>query len=257
MIDHTVNDDFNLKVVRDKAYWTSEISHDTIDANKLKQMLAYVIDNTYFSIGDKLFKQIIGIPMGTKCAPPVANLMLHNMEFKYMMYQWKMKNFPLVKKLSNTFRYIDDITTINANGLLTTEQYNIYPNSLTLKKVNRTNKTADVLDLTIKIDNHKFTTATYDKRRDYQFEIVNFPHTYSNISVKMCYNVYCEQVRRHSDLNTNVSDFVNNIIILNSKISQRGYNAYKLQFHFTRTIKKHKLHLKYNLRVQELVNKMF
>ena len=47
-----------------------------ITANELKHMVKYLIDNIYIQCGDKIFRQTIGIPMGTNCAPFLANLYL-------------------------------------------------------------------------------------------------------------------------------------------------------------------------------------
>ena len=38
--------------------------------------LIYLFDNIYIRLGTKLYKQIVGIPMGTNCAPLVADLFL-------------------------------------------------------------------------------------------------------------------------------------------------------------------------------------
>ena len=38
--------------------------------------LSYLLDNIYIIFGNKLYRQIVGIPMGTNCAPLVANLFL-------------------------------------------------------------------------------------------------------------------------------------------------------------------------------------
>ena len=38
--------------------------------------LSYLLDNIYIRFGNKLYSQIIGIPMGTNCAPRVADLSL-------------------------------------------------------------------------------------------------------------------------------------------------------------------------------------
>ena len=37
--------------------------------NKLIEMLDYLIDNIFIRVGNKVFRQTIGIPMGTDCAP--------------------------------------------------------------------------------------------------------------------------------------------------------------------------------------------
>ena len=36
--------------------------------------LSYLLDNIYIRFGTKLYRQIVGIPMGTDCAPLVADL---------------------------------------------------------------------------------------------------------------------------------------------------------------------------------------
>ena len=38
--------------------------------------LSFLLDNIYISFGTKLYRQIVGIPMGTNCAPLVADLFL-------------------------------------------------------------------------------------------------------------------------------------------------------------------------------------
>ena len=38
--------------------------------------LSYLLENIYFRFGNKLYRQIVGIPMGTNCAPLVADLFL-------------------------------------------------------------------------------------------------------------------------------------------------------------------------------------
>ena len=38
--------------------------------------LTYLLDNIYIRFGKKLYRQIVGIPMGTNCAPLLADLFL-------------------------------------------------------------------------------------------------------------------------------------------------------------------------------------
>ena len=37
------------------------------------EALIYLLDNIYIRFGTKLYRQIVGIPMGTNCAPLVAD----------------------------------------------------------------------------------------------------------------------------------------------------------------------------------------
>ena len=40
----------------------------------IKDVLDFVIDNAYFHVNNEIFRQIIGIPMGSDPAPFIANL---------------------------------------------------------------------------------------------------------------------------------------------------------------------------------------
>ena len=42
----------------------------------IKGMLDFLVDNIYVVFGDQVFQQTVGIPMGTNCAPLLADLFL-------------------------------------------------------------------------------------------------------------------------------------------------------------------------------------
>ena len=44
----------------------------------------YLLDNIYIRRGTKLYRKIVGIPMGTNCAPLVADLFLYCYESDFM-----------------------------------------------------------------------------------------------------------------------------------------------------------------------------
>ena len=51
-----------------RAYWTNQKkSSDAFTFSKasLKNAIKYLLDNCYFKLGNKIFKQVIGIPMGS------------------------------------------------------------------------------------------------------------------------------------------------------------------------------------------------
>jgi hypothetical protein len=43
----------------------------------------FLIDNIFVSFGGILFQQVVGIPMGTNCAPLLANLFLYSYESEF------------------------------------------------------------------------------------------------------------------------------------------------------------------------------
>ena len=47
-------------------------------------MLGFLVDNIYVVFGDQVFQQSVGIPMGTNCAPLLANLFLYSYEAEFV-----------------------------------------------------------------------------------------------------------------------------------------------------------------------------
>jgi hypothetical protein len=46
-------------------------------------LLEFLIDNIFVSFGGILFQQVVGIPMGTNCAPLLADLFLYSYESEF------------------------------------------------------------------------------------------------------------------------------------------------------------------------------
>ena len=47
--------------------------------------LTFLLDNIFIRFGTKLYRQVVGIPMGTNCAPLVADLFLFCYGRDFMM----------------------------------------------------------------------------------------------------------------------------------------------------------------------------
>ena len=47
-------------------------------------MLNFLIDNIFVVFGGKVFQQIVGIPMGTNCAPLLADIFLYSYETEFI-----------------------------------------------------------------------------------------------------------------------------------------------------------------------------
>ena len=97
------------------------------------ELLKFLVSNIFIKIGNDIFRQIIGIPMGTNCAPLLANLYLFSCEYDFMMKLMKDKEFHIAKKFNLTFRYIDDLISFNNSNF---KMYinSIYPKELELKE---------------------------------------------------------------------------------------------------------------------------
>ena len=67
----------------------------------------------------------------------------------------------------------------------------IYPSELELKDTSTSSTEVCYLDTNIKTgENTPFCISIYDKREDFAFRIVNFPHMDSNIPANPPYGVY-------------------------------------------------------------------
>ena len=130
-------------------------STSTFSEASLVDNLIWLLDNSYFHVGDAIYKQLIGVPIGVDCGPFVANLTLFYYENKFLESLYK-QDYKSAHKLNGTFRLIDDISSINSDGHFERLYPKIYPESLVLNKENCGNLTANVLDLGICVENNKF-----------------------------------------------------------------------------------------------------
>ena len=72
-------------------------------------MLTFLLDNIFIRLGTKLYRQVVGIPMGTNCAPLVADLFLFCYERDFMMSLSDDKQADVIDVFNTTSRYLDDI----------------------------------------------------------------------------------------------------------------------------------------------------
>ena len=52
------------------------IKYDLWSCQKVTDALIYLLDNIYIRFGSKIYRQNVGIPMGTNCVPLVADLFI-------------------------------------------------------------------------------------------------------------------------------------------------------------------------------------
>ena len=114
------------------------------------------------------------IPMGINFAPLVADLFLFCYERDFMMSLSDDKQADVIDAFNTTPRYLDDILNIN-NVYFDNMVSQIYPSELQLNKANTSDTEAAFLDLHLSISNDISSTKIYDKRDDFDFDIVNFP----------------------------------------------------------------------------------
>ena len=75
--------------------------------------LSFLLDNIYIRFGTKLYRQIVGIPIGTNCAPLVAGLFLFCYERDSMKNLSSDNQADVIKEFNLTSRYLDDLLNID------------------------------------------------------------------------------------------------------------------------------------------------
>lgn len=203
----------------------------SLTIQQLIECVNFLIDQSYISYKGEVFRQCVGIPMGTNCAPYVANLFLHTYESKYIEELVKMNRTQLAISIANMFRYQDDCIIFNDNGNFEIHWKEIYPMEMKLEKTNNGN-TCTFLDLAISISNGKFVYKSYDKRLDYNFEIINYPDLNSNIPRSPSYGVFKSQLVRYCDINSQVFNFNNDIKLLVHKLMKQNFEFAVLKAKF-------------------------
>ena len=79
----------------------------------------------------------------------------------------------IIEAFNSTSRYLDDLLYID-NPYFEQKVSQIFPTELQLNKANYSDTEALFLDLSLSISNGIVSFQIYDKRDDFNFEIVNF-----------------------------------------------------------------------------------
>ena len=190
---------------------------------ELKKALDTLIDNIYVTVGNTVFRQKIGIPMGTDCAPFLANLFLHVYENDFMEKN-RRKEWHLCQILSRNHRYIDDMIVFNAKDKFDRIRDDIYPAALTLNAENEDRTQENFLDLDISIKSGRMHVKLYDKRNAFGFPIVNFPFLCGNIPKRIGSSVIISQLVRFGRICDDWEDFQTVTKQLLKKVSSQGFS---------------------------------
>ena len=112
--------------------------------------LNYLLGNIFIRFGSKLYRRIVGIPMGTNCAPLVADLFLFCYERDFMLSLSDNNQAYIIEAFNSVSRYLNDSLNIY-NPYFEQMVVQIYPNKLQLKKANSSDTVAPCLDMNLSI----------------------------------------------------------------------------------------------------------
>ena len=224
----------NLVLGHEESYFVKEHSDSKhkYSEDDIIKMLEFLVDNIFVVFAGKVFQQIVGIPMGTNCAPLLADIFLYSYEAEYIQSLLSTGKKQLASRFNFTYRYIDDVLSINNPEF---ENYlgQMYPVELEIKDTTESNTSASYLDLLLSIGrNRQLHTSIYDKRDDFNFHITNFPFLSSNIPTSPAYGVFISQLIRYARACSSYGCFILRATRLSNKLLEQGYVKERLKSSF-------------------------
>ena len=127
----------------------------------------------------------------------------------------------IIEAFNSTSRYLDDLLNID-NPYFEGMVNQIYPPELQLNKANTSDTEAPLLDLHLSISYGFVSCKIYDKRDDFDFDIVNFPFLDGDVPHRPSYGVIISQLIKFAKVYSHVEDFNTLNKCLTAKLLKRG-----------------------------------
>ena len=148
------------------------------------------------------------------------------------------KQAEIIETFTSTSRYLDNLLNID-NHYFDGMVNRIYSPELQLNKANTSDTEAPCLDLRLSISNGFVSSKIYDKRDDFDFDIVNFPFLDGDVPRSTSYWVNISHLIRFARVSIHVFDFNSRNKSLIAKLLQQGYWYHKLRKTFSKFYRRH------------------
>ena len=149
--------------------------------------------------------------------------------------------------------YLDDLLNID-NIHFEHMVHRLYPAELQLNTANASDTEVAFLDLNFSFHKDIASSKIYDKRDDFNFDIVNFPFLDGDDPRRHSYGAYISQLIRFARASSHVTDFNNCNKFLTAKLLKQGFRHHKLRKAFSKFYRRHfELIEKYYVSLKRLV----
>lgn len=145
----------------------NDLFNTKLNITEIKRAVNLIMNTTYFTFNEQIYKQISGLPMGSPLAPILSHLVMVDLEEECLS---KLKfNVPLYK------RYVDDIIiALPINEINSTLHiFNSYHPNLKFTIEHEINNSIAFLDLYLTRENNKITTNWY-RKPTWSGRLINF-----------------------------------------------------------------------------------
>jgi hypothetical protein len=174
------------------------------DEETLLNLVNFIVDNTFLAnVENVIIRQKIGLPMGTNCAPEIANLTLYAWESNFIDNLLINNSLMEAKLHARTKRYIDDLLLFNCEP----PQPEAYGN---LQYSEQTKEDGSVTYLGAKIyllTNQWMNIEVFDKTLEWKFNIVRYPHALTNAPKHQTKGIFIGQLQRYRTICNSIKGF--------------------------------------------------
>ena len=240
----------------DKAFWSKNMKVVSFSKASLKTAVRHLIENCFFTVGNVVLRQAIGIPMGIDPAPFWANLFLYTYEENYISTLIS-TNPVKARHFHSTKRFIDDLCAINDGNEFGNVYKDIYPEELELK-LEHSGRHADFLHLDITREENIFVYKLYDKRDAFPFNIVRMPQRSSNIPQTIFYSALVGEFLRIARSTLKLPDFIPKAKKLIDRMKKQGADTHTSQRFIRKLILNHPVNFsQFFLSTGDLIESLF
>jgi len=174
-----------------------------LDKWDCKNLVEFLLNNTYIQFAGKLFKQVIGVPMGANSSPALADCTLAWFEFEFLSNP---RNSQQARQANHSIRYIDDILSVN-NPNFSTIADTIYPKSLPLECTSQIDR-CNYLDMSLDISSGgKLGVKIFQKTDSFNFPVIRYGFHDSNVHSSVGTKVFYSELIRFARVTNDSSNF--------------------------------------------------
>ena len=186
----------------------------------------------YFKL-DLICGQVVGIPMGTDCAPLVAVLLLFCCERDCMVSLSDDKRADVIGAFGTASGCLGDVFDVG-NVCFDNMVGQMCPSELQLNGANASGTEAAFLDLHLSVSNDIVSTKICDERDDFDFEIVSFPFLDGGVPRSASYGVCVSQLICFARASGCVAGFNARNGLLTRRLLKQGCRCHGLRKTFSK-----------------------
>ena len=156
-----------------------------------------------------------------------------------------------VPKINNSFRFIDDLLSLNDDSTFEKHFKDIYPTELELKKKSNKISCPFFVDIYIYIEKGKLHTKLFDERDNFGFDIVRMSFYCSYVPSKRFYGSTGAEFLRISRATSKTEDLSRTCKQFLSRILNQNMQMSRIKFSLTKMIQQHQeVFIKHNKSIE-------